>query len=147
MWPEIVKHLTEFPSAVLTGVDGEGYPFSARCIPRPDSAQQTLRVQLPPGSPVQPGPASLLCHKHDEQLWHLKSFLVRGVLLQDGENWILRLSQFVPGMGIGGLPALLRFAISMRRIAKRYLESRGLTRPKIPWHEINRIKAEVRRRN
>ena len=81
MWAEITKHLYQFESAVLSGLDEEGYPFSVRCRPYPDtSGPEVLTVWLPPGTPIRPGPASLLCHSHDENLWNLKSFLVRGVL-------------------------------------------------------------------
>lgn len=80
MWGEIVNHLPSFESAVLTGLDGEGYPYSVRCRPYTDPVRRVLRMRLPDGTPVQPGPASLLCHKHDESMWNLKSFLVRGEL-------------------------------------------------------------------
>ncbi len=143
MWDEITKHLSDFQSAVLTGVDAEGYTFSARCQPRSDSETRTLRVQLPPGAPIQPGPASLLCHQHDENLWNLKSFLVRGVLVREAGGWSFEPRQFIPGAGIGGLPAVARFFMGSRRRAGRYLKKRDLSRPRIPWDEINAIKAEA----
>ena len=84
MWAEIIRHLYEFESAVLSGLDEEGYPFSGRCRPYPDtSGAEVLKIWLPPGTPVRPGPSSLLCHSHDENLWNLKSFLVRGTLARE----------------------------------------------------------------
>ena len=71
MWAELMKNLKAYPSAVLTGLDLEGFPFSVRCIPQPDPVEKILLVQLPPLAPIQPGPAGLLCHSHDEQLWSL----------------------------------------------------------------------------
>ena len=144
MWDEINEHLPDFRSAVLTGLDIEGYPFSVRCWPYPDPAgAEVLRVQLPADTPLQPGSASLLCHKHDENLWHLKSFLVRGVLGRDERGWKLEPMRFIPGAGIGGLPAMVRFFTSSRKNAARYLNKRGLARPRIPWDEINAVKAQA----
>lgn len=142
MWAEITGHLYQFESAVLSGLDEEGYPFSVRCRPYPDaSSAEVLKIWLPPGTPVRPGPASLLCH--DENLWNLKSFLVRGVLVKDAGGWSFEPFQFIPGGGIGGLPAMIRFFISSRRKASRYLKERNLARPSIPWDEINAAKKAV----
>jgi hypothetical protein len=66
MWDEIVKHLPGFESAVLTGLDTEGYPYSVRCRPYTDPVGRVLRMRLPAGGTMRPGPASLLCHRHDE---------------------------------------------------------------------------------
>ena len=133
MWSDITKHLPAFESAVLTGVDAEGYPFSVRCWPYPDGAlARMLRVQLPAGTLIQPGPASLLCHKHDENLWNLRSFLVRGALSRDERGWSFEPLRFIPGAGIGGLPAMARFFIGSRRNARGYLKKRGLARPTSP---------------
>jgi hypothetical protein len=143
MWDDIKKNLHDFDSAVLTGVDAEGYPFSVRCRPYPDAAAEVLRVQLAAGTLIQPGPASLLCHKHDENLWNLKSFLVRGALSRDEGGWRFEPLRFIPGAGIGGLPAMARFFIGSRRSARRYLKKRGLARPRIPWDGINAVKKQV----
>jgi hypothetical protein len=79
MWGEIIEHLADFPSAVLTGVDAEGYPFSIRCRPEPDGDTQVMWIRLPANNtPIQPGPASLLYHKHDENLWNQKASLYVG---------------------------------------------------------------------
>jgi hypothetical protein len=144
-WNEMVGHLSDFESVVLTGVDAEGYPYSVRNRPRIDPFERVLLVRLPAGTPVQPGPASLLCHRHDENLWNLKSFLVRGTLArgEDGE-WTFRPERFVPGAGIGGPMAMVRFVAGARKTAGRYLEKRGLPRPRIPWDDINAIKAQIR---
>jgi hypothetical protein len=146
MWDEIVRHLAGFPSAVLTAVDETGYPFSLRCTPAPDASTQTLRLHLPEGTGVRVGPAGLLCHRHDERLWNLKSFLVRGELAQDARGWVFRPRRFVPGAGIGGLIGLLRFVRMGRSRARRYLEKRGLPRPAVPWDRIHAVWEEVKRR-
>lgn len=97
MWDEMVRHLSDFESVVLTGIDKEGYPYSVRNRPRIDQFERVLPVEIPVGTPVQPGPASPLCQRHDENLWNLKSFLVRGTLTREGGGWIFRPERFVPG--------------------------------------------------
>jgi len=144
MWAEITGHLYGFESAVLSGLDEAGYPFSVRCRPYPDpSGAEVLRIRLPADTVLRPGPASLLCHRHDENLWNLKSFLVRGSLDHDVGGWNFEPIRFVPGVGIGGLPAMMHFFVGSRRNAARYLKKRGLARPRIPWDEINAVKDEV----
>lgn len=145
MWDEIMKHLADFSSAVLTGVDQAGYPFSVRCKPEPDADEQVLRVQVPEYTNIQPGPAGLLCHKHDEQLWNLKSFILRGSLERGVNGWIFCPHRLTPGAGIGGLFGMVRFLRSGRRIAKRYLDERGLERPSIPWDRVNALWTEVKK--
>jgi hypothetical protein len=140
----MVGHLSDFESVVLTGIDAEGYPYSVRNRPRIDPFERVLLVELPAGTPVQPGPASLLCHRHDENLWNLRSFLARGTLVRGDGEWIFRPERFVPGAGIGGPIGVARFVAGSRKTARRYLEKRGLPRPRIPWDEINAIKAQIR---
>src|SRR5262245_31125684 len=98
MWDELLKQLAGFQSAVITGIDADGYPFSMRCRPSPDPSAQTLRVQVPPDAPLQPGPASLLCHKHDQFLWRQESFIVRGMLAHDEQGWAFQPKQLLPGI-------------------------------------------------
>jgi hypothetical protein len=77
----------------------------------------------------------LLWHRHDERLWKLNSFAVRGQLLQDDRGWIIRPELFIPGVGIGGWRSYLRFLVHGRRTTRLYLERRGLPRPKFDWGE------------
>jgi hypothetical protein len=139
MWDKIVQTLPQYPSAVLTGQDAQGYPYSVRCRPQPDNTQQVLRVQLPPGAPIQPGPAGLLCHYHNDQLWDLKSFTLRGVLAQDGTSWTFR-PLHLPESSGKGVVGIIRFLIKSRRDANAYLKKRGLPRPRIPWDEVEALK-------
>lgn len=143
MWDEIVRLLPGFEDAVLTGLDAEGYPYGVRVRPRVDPTRQVLRVPLPAYATVQAGPASLLCHAHDEDLWNLRSFLVRGVLRREEGGWAFEPRAFVPGAGVGGPMGLVRFVRGSRQNAERYLKKRGLARPSIPWNRINEIKAQA----
>ena len=145
MWDEIEKHLPAFPSAVLNGLDAEGYPYSVRCRPGIERSERLLRLDLPAESALRSGPASLLCHKHDENLWNLKSFLVRGRLEHDEDGWTFVPERFLPGAGIGGALGTVRAMVEMRRSGAAYLKKRGLARPCIPWSEINAVKEQAHR--
>lgn len=140
MRDEILKYSPKFESAVLTGLDAEGYPFSVRCRLRLDEEARVFRAQLPECVSIRPGHASLLCHEHDENLWNLRSFLVRGDLRRDGAEWSFYPERFVPGVAVGGATGMVRFVIGSRRATNRYLRKRGLSRPVVPWREINAIK-------
>jgi hypothetical protein len=146
MWKLLTKYLKSFSSAVITGIDAEGYPFSARCIPQLDQTRRALWVEFPPGAPVQPGPAGLLCHSHDERLWKLRSFLVNGRLEKNEDGWLFFPLRFIAGEGLHGRLSLLVTLFHARRNTRRYLTKRGLSRPKIPWKEINRLRTEAKYR-
>ena len=139
MWPEVVKRLPRFASAVLTGLDASGDPVSLRCQPTVDHQARLLRVTVPEGLGMVPGPAGLLCHRHDEQLWRLNSFLLRGTLEETGHGWVFRPRQLVRGMDTTPL-SNLRLLRNGRRTAKRYLAARSLRRPTIPWDHYARLK-------
>jgi len=145
MWTEMIHELEDFPTAVLTCIDSSGYPFSVRCNTDPDDESQVLRIQLPEYVKFQPGPAWILCHKHDESLWNLKSFTVKGFLKQDDRGWFFTPQKFIPGAGIGGLMAMVKFLQDGRRSTRRYLEKRNLPRPVIAWDTVHAIWAEIYR--
>ena len=130
MWPQITKYLPEFPTAVLSGVDKAGYPYSLRCRPALDMEGQRLQLTLPT-APLEEGPACLLCHNHDERLWNLKSFVVRGTLTIEQEAWVLIPRQFIPGMGIGGWRSYVRFVRHGRAATRAYFAKRGMSQPRV----------------
>ncbi len=145
MWDKLLKKLSAFSSAVLSGVDAGGYPYSVRVTPQPDATRQVLRVQLPPEMPIQPGPAGLLCHSHDEQLWNMKSFVVHGQLEQQPAGWEFKPLRLIPGQGMDGFLGDMRTLNACRRAAQKYLEKHHLARPKVHWDEIKALRAEARK--
>lgn len=143
MWDRLLQELQKYPSAVLTAFDSNGYPVSVRSVPAPDDTWQKLQVTVPEGLDMQPGPANLLCHEHDEELTmaKLRTFGVRGVLEQEGERWYFAPKQL---LGLAGGPfAAFQMMRETSRSAKAYLRRRGLSRPEIPWDEIHAIHKEA----
>lgn len=145
MWAELTPSLGAFPSAVLTARDGDGYPASVRTPMAPDAARQVVGVEVPAHLGLRPGPASLLLHSHDEQLWGLRIILVRGALERTGDGWAFRPTALASGAESGGLAAV-RMLLSCRKSAAAYLRKRGLARPAVPWGRLNAVKAAAKER-
>jgi len=143
MWAEIAQTLPSYCSAVLTGVDANGYPFSIRCRPQIDQSRQRILVDIAPTLPFEPGPASLLCHSHNEELWDLRSFLLRGRLESVDGAWIFRPAKIFDGE-LAGMIERLKLLRQVRKSTRRYLERRGLPRPKIPWEDYERLWAKTK---
>lgn len=144
MWDKVTRHLAKYPSAILTGIDSQGYPYSVRCVPQTDSAQQVLRITLPAYVELQPGPAGLLCHYHDDRLWQQTNFVLRGRLEHRDEGWLFKPTQFIEGAGAG--MSMIRQIREGRRAAKQYLNKRNLERPRIPWDKLKAIYNRVQKR-
>lgn len=133
------RMLTEFESGVLTGLDEGGRPYSLRCLVEWGGEDRPLGLTLPMEIALRPGPASLLFHRHNEQLSGLKSLMLRGRLETEGNGWKFQIDQVVPGAGNGGVLGLVRFVREGRHTAARYLAKRNMARPPIPWDDWTRI--------
>lgn len=142
MWAEFRKILPTFPSAVLTGFDSTGYPVSIRCQPQIDEQAQALLLTIPATVDLQAGPVSLLVHSHNEKLWNLRSYLVRGQLQRQGTASRLLVEKLTPGAGMGGLRATLAMISNARRNTTKYLQKRNLSRPVIPWAKLATCKPD-----
>jgi hypothetical protein len=118
--------------------DEEGRPLSLRCLAEVNG-DDSLTLSAAEGILLQPGPACLLFHFHDDRLWNLKSFVLRGQLDNVTQEWIFRLERFIAGMGIGGLRSFWRLLVNGRRRTARYLKKRDLDRPRIPWDEFRQM--------
>ena len=57
--------------------------------------------------------------------------------------WRYTPTHYTPGLGIGGVPAFIGFVFGARRTAAGYLSRRGLAWPRVPWRQINAIKAQA----
>ncbi len=143
MWSEINKFLPQFDEAVLSVVGANGYPASFRTDPQADEANNGFVIPTTAaGIDVQPGPASLLFHRHDDNLSSLKSFLLRGTLnRRDDAMWVFTPTKFVPGQGLPGYSDPLSFVIKGRRNTRRYLQKRGWAWPTFDWERNERIMA------
>ncbi len=140
-WRSVARELGHYDSAVVAGCDVDGYPVSVRCVPTADASTGTFSLPLSNDLGLVAGPAWLLCHSHDDRFWSLRSFGARGSLERTLDDWRFRPIAFVPGLG--GIVPMVRLFLAGRRRARRYLNSRGLVPPAVPWDRINAIKHEM----
>ncbi|WP_171074308.1 pyridoxamine 5'-phosphate oxidase family protein [Nonomuraea basaltis] len=144
-YDETTAHLPSYHSAVLVVVDDRGFPRPLRVRLRADPRSKVFVVDTPDAAELRPGPASILCHRHDEKLWELRSFVTAGRISRGDQGWVFAPTRFIPG-ALGNAPAaVIRTVRSWRRTAAGYLAARGLPRPRIPWEDHAAIKREVTR--
>ena len=104
-WDERMAELgARYPTAVLSLVAPDGFPFSLRVPISLDRSARRIRIGGGAlGVPVQPGLACVTAHDHDpDLLWH-RNFQVRGDLVEDDGGWAL-----VPHKLVGGFRAAAR---------------------------------------
>lgn len=135
MWRDIRKNSASFSSAVVSGVDAGGYPCSVRCVPMFDDQDQVIRIALVDGAPHVEGPANLLFHKHNDQLWDMKIIQVLGTLEHSADGWVFRPLRLIPDMGMNAWNGV-KTVLHARRTVRQYLAKRGRPYPRIPWDRI-----------
>ena len=149
-----------YASAVLSWVEPDGYPASARCLVRREPGSERITLTSVPAVAVdRRGPACLLFHRHDERLEGLHQLLLRGALVdgfpgEDASSPAFLVTGVVTANGRDDTDAMphasaplhmLRFYLVGRRQAKAYLLKRGEPWPPIPFPEIDRKVREVLR--
>ena len=129
--PRLNELGTTHPTAALSIVCPDGFPFAVRVKVRAHEADRQIRIDDPPaGAPLQPGLACLTAHSHDPSFGTMQNFQVRGDLVLRDDTWAL-----IPHKLVGGLEAppsrlaLIRAnagkVVRFRRTAKRELARRG----------------------
>ena len=132
--------LSRFPTAVLGAVDAAGAPLLMRTTVAP--VAEGFEVRAEPDAAVVAGPASLLVHEHDEKLSAAYTALVRGRLSErGGDRWLLVPDRVVEPIGTGRVADALHLVRGGRRATNRYLDRRGLARPRVPWGEYRKLVA------
>lgn len=142
MWDDLVRSLARYPTVVLTVLDGAGYPFSIRCVPRPDPAGRVFAVDVPGYVGARAGPAGLLGHVHDDDLWNMSNVVAYGELERDGDGWGFRARRTVEGAGPRNS---LRTQLRPRGSARRYIRRHDLEWPEVPWDRLHTIYVEAQR--
>jgi hypothetical protein len=128
--PRIAELGALYPTAVLSLVSPDGFPFAVRVPVGIDGAKRWIRIDAEPqGMPLQPGLACLAAHRHEQQFNWQQNFHVRGDLVQVEDGWAL-----IPHKLVGGLElpssrlAMVRANVSkarrFHRTAKRELVRR-----------------------
>lgn len=128
-------------SAVLTVVDGAGYPVSFRCHPEPAADPAVLEISRPSWLAIGPGRACLMAHSHDEGMWNMRGILAKGDVAVAGDR--LRFTpdafRWLADTGGGTFPVLRRAAavvLRTRRDAAAYLRRTNQREREVPWRTI-----------
>jgi hypothetical protein len=130
-WHPRLRELgAKFPTAVVSFVSPDGFPFAARVGVHVDEASRWIRLEsAAAGVPWQPGLACLTAHAHADEFAWQENFQVRGDLVRLEESWVLVPRRLVGGFEIpqSKLSALrlnARKAMRFRRTARRELARR-----------------------
>jgi hypothetical protein len=126
---------------VLTWVDADGRPASSRVVVG-DVAGGGVVLAQPAGVRISPGPANLMAHSHNERLWDLKSVCFPGQLT-DPDGVLL----FVAARQVGAVSGPVQQLHMLRdcgRAAQRYLDRRGLDRPKVSYRQVAELKGRAK---
>ncbi|MGB0097309.1 MAG: hypothetical protein WBP81_32820 [Solirubrobacteraceae bacterium] len=129
--PRIAELGTRYPTAVLSIVSPDGFPFAIRTPIAVDEANRWIRIaSAPSDAPLQPGLACLTAHDHSEQFTWQQNFQVRGDLVFMEGGWAVIPHRLVGGFErprsrLAALRANAAKARRFRRTAKRELARRS----------------------
>ncbi len=131
-WDERIHELgTRYPTAVLSLVCPDGFPFAARVPIAVDEAARCVRISgALAGLPIEPGLACLTAHVHGEKFTWQSNFQVRGDLVRTEQGWALIPHKLVGGFEIpkSRVEMIRANASKVRRyhrVAKREMAKRG----------------------
>jgi hypothetical protein len=143
MWQRAAESLSHFPELVVTALSIDGYPVSVRQrSPRYDAQTGEMPVLIPASVTPAAGPANVLAHYHDEDLWNLRFVRIKGRLDRRGATWIFRSTAFTPPAQ-GRFTSTWQMAKAMRRSSRRYLAARGMARPEVNWTVIKHMQRQA----
>jgi len=133
--------LARFPTAVLGALDPAGAPLLMRTTTTP--VEEGFEVRTEKDSDVAAGPATLLVYPPDQRLSGPYSAVVRGRLSELGAGRWLLIPDRVTGPSATDSPTdpALLLLKENQRAATRYLDRRGLARPRVPWDEYRKLAA------
>jgi hypothetical protein len=121
VWDRRIDELgRRYPSAVLSFVAPDGFPFSIRVPVGVERRRRLIHVDAEPvGAPLRPGLVCVTAHDHEESLRWQRNFQVRGDLVeQPGGGWAVVPHRVVQGFELPPAGALTRAVTSFRKIRR-----------------------------
>jgi Pyridoxamine 5'-phosphate oxidase len=133
VWDSRMDELGErYPTAVLSLVAPDGFPFSLRLPIELDRDARRLRLGGSPlAVPLQPGLACVTAHDHHPRFVWQRNFQVRGDLVREGEGWALVPHKLVGGFELPPTSTIARYRLNFKKIrgfrkkAREELSRRG----------------------
>lgn len=130
---EAAKEIAKFSEGVVNALDAQGYPLSVRQLSLPyDGATGTMPLIVPESLGMVEGPASLLCHFHDEKMWNLRSILIKGRVVRQDGRWQFRTISFEA-------PSFFKMMSATRANMKAYLAKRNLPVPVVNFTGVKEL--------
>jgi Pyridoxamine 5'-phosphate oxidase len=121
VWDDRIEELgRRYPTAVLSLVAPDGFPFSVRLPIELDRASGRVRLGgEPTGVPLQAGLACLTAHRHPPDFSWLENFQVRGDLVrEDDGSWALVPQRLIGGFELPPGSLLKRMRLNAKRIGR-----------------------------
>ena len=124
VWDSRMDELGErYPTAVLSVVAPDGFPFSLRVPISVDRGAQRIRIGAGAlGVPVQPGLACITAHDHHPRFLWQRNFQVRGDLVEEDGGWAVIPHSLIGGFELPPTSTLQRYRLNfgkMLRFRKR----------------------------
>ena len=108
-----------YPTAVLSLVAPDGFPFSLRVPISVDRPAGRVRIGAGAlGLPVQPGLACVTAHDHHPRFEWQRNFQVRGDLVQDDDGWSVIPHRLVGGFELPPGSAVQRYRLNLGRMVR-----------------------------
>jgi hypothetical protein len=119
-WDERMDELGErYPTAVLSFVAPDGFPFAARVPITVDREAHRVRIgAVPVGAPMQAGLACVTAHDHDEEFRWQRNFQVRGDLVQEDGAWVVVPHRLIGGFELPPASLLARYRLNVAKIRR-----------------------------
>jgi hypothetical protein len=122
-----------YPTAVLSFVAPDGFPFSLRVPIAVDRATHRIRIGAGAlGLPVQPGLACVTAHDHHPAFLWQRNFQVRGDLVGEDAGWAVVPHRLVGGFELPPTSTLQRYRLNFGRILRYRRKAREELRQRSP---------------
>jgi hypothetical protein len=126
-WDERMDELGDrYPTAVLSLVAPDGFPFSLRLPIELDRDARRLRLGGSPlAVPLQPGLACVTAHDHHPRFLWQRNFQVRGDLVQEGDGWALIPHKLIGGFELPPASMVARYRLNFQKMRRFRKNARG----------------------
>jgi hypothetical protein len=126
-WDERMDELGDrYPTAVLSLVAPDGFPFSLRLPIELDRDARRLRLGGSPlAVPLQPGLACVTAHDHHPRFLWQRNFQVRGDLVQEGDGWALIPHKLIGGFELPPASMVARYRLNFQKMRRFRKKARG----------------------
>jgi hypothetical protein len=120
VWDSRMDELGErYPTAVLSIVAPDGFPFSLRVPISVDRDARRIRIGAGAlGVPVQPGLACVTAHDHHPKFLWQRNFQVRGDLVEEDGGWAVVPQALVGGFELPPTSRLQQYRLNFGRIMR-----------------------------